>query len=441
MKIILIEPTTILNRRYREKAMWTLQPLALARLAALTPADVELEIIDERIENIDFEQPCNLVGISVRTFNARRAYQIAAEYRRRGVKVILGGFHPSLLPGEAAQQADSVVIGSAEHIWPAIVEDARRGQLQALYRQPEDLPFESVPTDRHPLAGKRYLPVTMLEVTRGCPHDCGFCSVTRFFGGQHRQRPIDEVLAEVRANPNPLYLFTDDNITGNLAYAREFFRALIPLKIRWISQTSLTIAHDPDLMDLIAASGCAGLLVGIESIIPDNLQQVRKKWSAAGSGYDQALDAFRQRHIPIAASFILGLDEDTPQKLEAQLEFAIQQRFFAVLFNLLTPFPGTRLYDELLDQGRLVQPRWWVDDSYRFGVPAFQPRLMTREALAEKRMEMYRRFYGPGSIATRLFEPQANACDPWHLFIYLFLNAPAYLDERRRFRLPLGAES
>lgn len=439
MKVLLIEPNMILNRHYREKTVFTLEPLNLARLAGLTPPDVEVEIFDERIEDIDFDRPCDLVGISVRTFNARRAYQIAAEFHRRGVKVILGGFHPSLLPEEASRYADSVLIGEAEHTWPSIIEDARQGKLQALYEAKLNMPFACVPTNRAPLKGKRYLPVTMLEITRGCPFDCGFCSVTQFHHRQFRHRPIAEVLEEVRANPNPLYLFTDDNISANKAYAKELFRALIPLNRRWISQASITSADDLEMMDLMAASGCVGVLIGIESIAPENLRQVNKTWNTARVSYETAIAAFHQRHIPVVASFILGLDDDTPQKLDALLEFAIHQQFFAALFNMLTPFPGTRLYSDFIIQNRMILPHWWIDEKYRFGVPAFQPKLMSYEALAEKRMEMYKRFYGIGSLTHRLLNIQSNVCDPWHLMMYLFLNVPGYPEESHRFRQPLGA--
>ena len=438
MKITLIEPAVMLNRHFHEKSIWMLQPLSLARLAGLTPPDVEIEMADERVEPIDFDAPRDLVGISVKTYTARRAYQIAAEFRRRGVRVILGGFHPTLLPEEAQQHADAVVVGEAELLWPAIVADARAGRLQPLYRQDGTLPFRAVPTDRRPLAGKRYLPVTLVEITRGCPYRCSFCSVTQFFGGDFRSRPVAEVVAEIAANPNPLYLFTDDNIAGDRRYARELLRALIPLKIRWVSQASLTVARDEELLDLLAASGCLGLLIGIESTSPENLRQAGKGWNLAGAGYAEALGRLRARHIAVVGSFILGMDGDTSESLDALLDFALEQRFAAVLFNLLTPFPGTQLYADFVRAGRMRQPAWWVDDTFRYGFPSFEPRHMTAAALAEKRMALYRRFYGPRSILGRSLDFQANMHDPWHVLAYLALNLPAYMEEKRRLGLPLG---
>lgn len=438
MKITLVEPAVMLNRHFHEKSIWMLQPLSLARLAGLTPPGVEIEIADERVEPIDFDAPRDLVGISVKTYTARRAYQIAAEFRRRDVPVILGGFHPTLLPGEASRHADAVVVGEAERLWPKIVADARARRLQPLYCEVESLPFANVPTDRAPLTGKRYLPVTLVEVSRGCPFHCSFCSVTQFYGGDFRSRPVPEVLAEVEANPNPLYLITDDNIAGDKHYAKELLRALIPLKIRWVSQASLTLTRDGELMDLMAASGCQGLLIGIESVSPANLRQADKHWNMMGTGYAAALDELRRRHIAVVGSFIVGMDDDTPVSLDAMLAFAIDARFAAVLFNLLTPFPGTQLYADFLRQGRMRQPEWWVDDTFRYGIPSFQPRRMSVEALTAKRMEMYRRFYGPRSIMQRATDFQANLHDPWHLLLYAALNLPAYVEENKRLGLPLG---
>ncbi len=438
MKITLIEPAVMLNRHFREKSIWMLQPLSLARLAGLTPPGVEIEIADERVEPINFDAPRDLVGISVKTYTARRAYQIAAEFRRRGVRVILGGFHPTLLPEEAQRHADAVVVGEAERLWPDIVADAGAGRLQPLYRQAGTIPFRNIPTDRSPLAGKRYLPVTLVEITRGCPYHCSFCSVTQFFGGDFRSRPVAEVVAEIAANPNPLYLFTDDNIAGDKRYAKELLRALIPLKIRWVSQASLTIARDGDLLDLMAASGCQGLLIGIESISPANLRQADKRWNTLGMGYGAALDELRRRHIAVVGSFIVGMDDDTPAGLDAMLAFALEARFAAVLFNLLTPFPGTQLYADFVRAGRMRQPAWWVDEAFRYGFPSFEPRRMSVETLAAKRMEMYRRFYGARAIVQRATDFQANLHDPWHLLLYGALNLPAYAEEKKRLGLPLG---
>ncbi|HLB49352.1 MAG TPA: radical SAM protein [Anaerolineales bacterium] len=438
MKITLIEPAMIKNNGFSEKPSWVLQPLTLATLAGLTPPDVEVQALDDRFEDINYDEPRDLVGISVKTFTAQRAYQIAAEFRRRGVPVILGGHHPTLLPQETSQHADAILIGEAEGIWPDVINDTQRGRLQPIYRQPETLALANVRVDRSIFSGKKYLPIAMVETTRGCPFACNFCSVTAFFGRGFRHRPPEEVVAEVASLNKKFFFFVDDNIVADKEAAKALFRALIPLKIRWISQASLTMTKDLELMRLMRESGCAGVLVGIESINRANLKQIRKSWNTVGIGYDEALKIARDHGIAIVGSFILGMDDDTPESLEQTLEFAIQQRFFSVLFNLLTPYPGTDLYAEFLQQGRLLKPQWWLDASYTYGSIVFQPKSISAHGLEQTRLRMYRKFYGPHSILRRLWDPKANARDLWHAFTFLTMNLPADKEERMRFGKPLG---
>ncbi len=316
MRITLIEPAMIKSNDFSEKPSWQLTPLTLATLAGITPPDVEVEAVDDRIEEIDYDTPRDLVGISVKTFTARRAYQIADEFRKRGVPVILGGHHPTLLPEEALQHADSILTGEAEGIWEDVLADARLGQLKRIYHQSHTMPFESVRVDRSVFAGKKYLPIGMVETTRGCPFSCNFCSVTTFFGRSFRHRPPKEVVAEIESLDKKFVFLVDDNIVADKESAKELFRALIPLKIRWVSQASLTMTKDKELMRLMHQSGCAGVLTGIETISRANLKQIHKSWNTVGIGYDEALKIARDNGIAIVGSFILGMDEDTPELTE-----------------------------------------------------------------------------------------------------------------------------
>lgn len=439
MKVTLIEPAMIKTKDYGEKPAWVLPPLTLATLAGLTPPEVEVEAVDDRIETIDYDAPRDLVGISVKTFTARRAYQIAAEFRKRGVPVVLGGHHPTLLPDEAREHGDAVVLGEAEGLWAEVLHDAARHQLKPVYQNPVTLPFANIRVNHAVLAGKKYLPIAMLETTRGCPFACNFCSVTTFFGRGFRHRPPEEVVAEIAQAKQAAYFFVDDNIVADREAAKALFRALIPLKIRWLSQASLTMTKDRELMRLMRESGCAGVLVGMESITKGNLKQINKSWNTVGIGYDEALKIARDHGIAIVGSFILGMDEDSPETLAELLEFTIRQRFFAVLFNLLTPYPGTELYESFLQEGRLSKPRWWLDEAYTYGMPVFEPRGISAAELARTRMAMYREFYGLASIARRLWDPQANLRDLWHAFTFLGMNLPAHKEESLRFGQALGA--
>lgn len=439
MKVTLIEPAMIKNNDFSEKRSWQLTPLTLATLAGITPHDVEVEALDDRIEEINYEAPRDLVGISVKTFTARRAYQIAHEFRKRGVPVILGGHHPTLLPDEALQYADSIVIGEAEGVWSDVLRDVKLKQLKQTYRQAHTLPFAGVRVNRSVWAGKKYLPVGMVETTRGCPFSCNFCSVTTFFGRSFRHRPPQEVVAEIEILDKKFVFLVDDNIVADKEAAKELFRALIPLKIRWISQASLTMTKDKELMRLMRESGCAGVLTGIETISRANLQQIHKSWNTVGIGYGEALKIARDHGIAIVGSFILGMDEDTPESLNELLEFTIHERFFAVLFNLLTPYPGTELYKQFLSDGRLTRPQWWLDPDYTYGSVVFKPQNISAHELEQGRLHLYREFYSPSSMLKRLWEPRANIQDLWHAFTFLTMNLPANKEEQMRFGRALGA--
>lgn len=441
MKVTLIEPAMIKRDGFKEKPMFTLQPLTLGVLAGLTPARHEVQAIDDRIEAINYDELRDLVGISVQTYTARRAYQIADEFRRRQVPVVLGGYHPTLLPGEASQHADSVVIGEAEGVWPGLLEDVECGRMQPVYNAPKNLPLSGIQVDRSVFKNNHYLPATLLETARGCLHDCAFCAVSVFSGRQHRCRPVEEVVAEIEGLGEEFVFFVDDDITGNHQAANALLKALIPLRIRWIGQASLTMTRDAELMQLMQKSGCQGVLVGMETLDPANLRQINKNWNTAKIGYLEALKIARDHGIAIVASFILGLDEDTLESLDATAEFTVQQRFFAVLFNLLMPYPGTRLYAEMLAQGRLTHPNWWIDPEFIYGSAVFKPKNMSAEKLAGKRIEMYQRFYGPRSTLWRVLDQRANTHNLWRLLVFLSLNLPANRQEARRFGKPLGAES
>ena len=441
MKITLIEPAMIKKPRgLSEKPIFCLPPLGLGVLAGLTPPSIQVEFLDDRFEPIDYSARRDLVGISVKTFTARRAYQIADEFRRRGVPAILGGIHASLLPGEALAHADAVFVGEAETLWPTVLEDARQGCLQPVYRGGHEAQYPPTPLDRTIFARKKYLPAAVCETARGCPFHCNFCSVTTFFGSTFRRRSIGRLVDELRALGQKTILFVDDNIVGDIDSAKELFAALVPLKIRWMSQASLSMTGDPELLALMRQSGCAGLLVGIETLFSDNLKDMHKGWNNARQDYAQSLHIAAEYGIPIVGSFIVALDHDTPASLDATVEFAIQHKLFAALFNMLIPFPGTELYQQLQSQGRLRYPCWWLDERYQYGQAVFQPQNFSAAWIEKKRLEMYRQFYGSKSVIHRLLGPSANLPDPWHALVYLSINLPAYAQEKERTGKKLGLE-
>ncbi|GAG81765.1 unnamed protein product, partial [marine sediment metagenome] len=258
MKLKLIVPVSVEQRRWVR--YFALPPLNLLYVAALTPKDVEITLVDEHVDRIDFEEEVDLVGITSLTATAPRGYEIADEFRKRGVKVVLGGIHSSALPQEAIQHADSVVIGEAENLWPEVIEDFKKKRLKKFYQSSQKPSLENLPLPRRDLLqGKRYLTKNFIMTTRGCPFDCDFCSVTRFFGKRHRFRPVGDVIKEIESLKGNFTVFADDNVIAHKKYAKELFKALIPCKKRWFSQADLTMAQDEELLKLAVQSGCEGV--------------------------------------------------------------------------------------------------------------------------------------------------------------------------------------
>ena len=327
---------------------WRMAPLPAAAVAAMTPADVEKRFYDDRLEAIPYDEPTDLVAISVETYTARRAYQIASEYRRRGVPVVMGGFHATLRPDEVARYAESVVVGEGEDLFAEVVDDYRRGTPRKLYRA-TDRPRHIVTPDRSIFRGKRYLPIGLVEFARGCRFRCDFCAIQSFFGATQSHRDVDRVVAEVREvrRPGQMIFFVDDNIMSDIEAAKELMRALEPLGIRWVSQSSINVAYDEEALDLMRRSGCQGVLVGFESLEPTSLKEMRKSFNLMKGGPRRAMENFRRHGLRIYGTFIFGYDGDGPEAFERALDFAREEALFIAAFNHITPFPGTPLYERL----------------------------------------------------------------------------------------------
>jgi radical SAM superfamily enzyme YgiQ (UPF0313 family) len=397
MRVTLIYPS--MGGRIRAAQM---QPLTMAALAGLTPKNVSLSFYDDRIEEVPYDEPTDLVGISVQVFTAKRAYEIAAEFRRRRVPVVLGGFHVTSMPEEAAEHADAIVIGESEDLWPGVIEDARRGQLQRVYQMGERPCLRGLNYRRDIFCSKHYLPVNLVEFGRGCPHDCSFCSVGVYFGHRKSCRPVSEVVEEIRGLPQGRILFADDNLIGDVGRAKELFRALIPLHVRWTAQAGVEITFDDELLRLATASGCEGLLVGFESLNEGNLRQMRKSATNGVLRFDEAIRKIHHQGIKICASFVFGCDHDTSETFESTLVFANEKKFLLAFFNHLTPYPGTPLYEELKSQNRLRHEKWWLSSGFRWGDVVFDPKNMSAETLSESCRLNRRKFYKFANILRRV---------------------------------------
>lgn len=443
MRLTIVHPC--IGRRAGDRGYvrtWQMEPLPAATLAGLTPRDVDIRFYDDRMETIPFDEATDLVALSVETYTAKRAYQVASEYRRRGVPVVMGGFHPSLCPDEVARYADAVVTGEAEELWPQVLDDARHGTLQKFYRSSSRPPLRGLRPDRSIFRGKRYLPIGLVEAGRGCHFKCDFCAVQTVFSQSQTRRPADEIISELATirDGKKLFFFVDDNITSNLAQAKEFFRALIPLGIRWVGQSSINAAHDEEFLELLKRSGCQGVLIGFESLNPANLAAMNKTFNTARGGFAQALKNLRKHRIRVYGTFVFGYDGDTPTSFEETVDFAEEHAFYIAAFNHLTPFPGTPLYRRLAEEDRLHYEAWWLDDRYTYNQIPFRPQGMSEEELRRGCLGARRRFYSWKSIAKRGFDV-VNRANGFMWRNFYLINGMHRGDVSLRDHYPLGDES
>jgi len=359
-----------------------------------------VRILDARADPVPFDERFDLVGITAFTAEVPSAYSIADEFRRRGVPVVIGGVHASALPEEALGHAEAVVVGEVEHVWEKLLADLTSGSLGGVYRSDTLCNMKNMVIPRRDLF-RREMYVTgfnTLQATRGCPFDCDYCAVTGVFGREFRMRPVPEVIEEVRGFDHTDFFFVDDNICGNPSYAKELFRALVPLKRSWGSQTSITFARDDELLRLYAKSGGKYAFIGFESISPETLAGINKKWNKADT-YGEAIKKIHDAGINILGSFIFGLDEDDMTVFGRTLDFIMEHRIDAAQFHILTPFPGTRLYNKMKRDGRIIETDW---AKYHTAEVVFQPKKMTVEELQRGYFNIWRETYSIPNILKRM---------------------------------------
>lgn len=367
--------------------------LGLIILAGLTPKDIQVSIVEDNNEEINYNEKTDLVGLSFLTPAAYRAYEIAERFREKNVPVVMGGVHVSALPEEASKHADAIVIGEAEETWPQLLEDLKNGKLKKVYKADNYVNLSRIPMARRELLNKKYYITTnVIQTSRGCPFDCEFCSIGALFGRKARFRPIGNVIEEIKTMDNQFILFTDDNLAINKKYAKDLFRALIPLKKKWFGEASWNIKNDPELLKLASKSGCKGLLIGFESL--QNQDNIRKasRHKDMKKTYFETIDMLHNHGIAVIGAFIFGFDNDDESVFDETIKFSIESDIEILELNTLIPFPGTPLYSRLKREERIIEDDWRKYTYYPPGI-CFYPKQITTKKLKSNMGRIYRRFY------------------------------------------------
>ncbi len=376
-------------------------PLTFPVLASLIPEelDVELTCVDEGIEEAPQRLDADMVGMTVITGSAMRAYELAARYRAQGIPVVLGGPHITLTPDDAQPHADAIVVGYAEDTWPQLLRDFAADRLQPRYNQHPELDLSNrPPPDRSVLRRRKYLTSHVYEATRGCVHDCDFCVVPAAWGRKPLQHPVQDIVDDLRRNRTRRAVFIDLNLIADRSYARELFTALIPLNIQWYGLATTLLCEDQPLLDLAAKSGCRGLLMGLESISPSNLRDSKKGFNRP-ERYAEVVAKLHDRGIGLQGCFVFGLDHDTPNVFEQTARFAVDVGIDLPRFAIVTPFPGTQLYRRLETEGRILTRTW---DLYDGQHAVFKPIGMSPQELEQGTEQAWLTAYSWRGIRKRL---------------------------------------
>jgi radical SAM superfamily enzyme YgiQ (UPF0313 family) len=403
LHIVLISPKGPLYRHrggiFRRSLRYS--PLTLPTLASLVPEQLgaTVELLDEGIEDIPTDIRADLVGMTVITGSAPRAYELSAAFRARGIPVVLGGPHPTLVPDDAAPHADAVVTGYAEDSWPALLHDFAAGKMKSRYAQAPDLSLANRPLPRKDLVKARYYTTTsVFEATRGCVHKCEFCVVPSAWGRRPLQKPVQDVVREIQAQGTRKALFVDLNLIADPTYARALFDALVPLRLRWFGLATTVLAHDDDLLDRMVRSGCKGLLIGFETLSSEGLAGASKGFNDPDL-YASLVEKLHRRGVAIQGTFVFGLDEDKHDVFTRTVQFCVDAAIDLPRFAIQTPFPGTELYKRLEREGRILTRNWELYDGQHV---VYQPRHFTAPELLEGHEWAWKEVYSLKNIARRL---------------------------------------
>lgn len=396
-----------------------MKPVLFELMRSLTPASDEMVFIDERVDKLPEIIDSDIIAFSVETYTAKRAYILARKYKTDRNIIVMGGFHPTILPDEPLQYADTVIVGDAEDTWGEFIADCRAGLPKRKYISSESMPLKSFAADptvyRH-----RYHNIGVYQASRGCKFNCDFCSIKTIYS-RVRRKPIEDVVNDLRQMREKIIFFADDNLFYDEAGALELFRAIAPLRKRWACQISMDAAKNDTLLEEMKKAGCFLVLLGFESLNRSSLSNMHKIANQSVEDYEAIIARIYRHRLMIYGTFVFGYDDDTPELFDRTLAFAEKNHFAITNFNPLIPMPGTGVYRRLEKEGRLLYDQWWLSNEYRYGETTFQPKGMSPGELRDGCIHIRKRFYSFGSIVRRLFA-WPTLMFPWNFTVFLLMN-------------------
>jgi len=413
-----------------------LKPLAFAILHSLTPNDVTTVFYDECVERLPHSIDGDAVVFSVETLAVKRTYTLVKQYKQKNpnLKVIMGGFHPTAVPDEVLLYADSVVVGDAESVWGNLIADLESNSLKPLYKSTNDIMLPFNKTDHSIFADKKYAKIGVVQWKRGCLFNCDFCSIRAFYKFCIVEREINDVIHEITEMKEKIFFIADDNLLHDRNKLKIFLTKLSPLKKKWGCQISINVAKDLEILELMKKSGCIIAVVGFESLNDSTLTKIGKQQRV--SEYDNAVRVIHSYGIMLYATFIFGHSNDTHDSFSHVYDFVMKHKLAIVNFNPLMVMPGTSLYDEFNKQSKLIDPKWWLSDKYKYGDATHYPDNMTPQQLAEGCKKLRHKFYSLRSILWRMLKP----VNIKNLLVFTLINTVSYIEIRRKQKLKHGGD-
>lgn len=415
-----------------------MEPLTIAVLNKLTPKKYDRVFFDDRVENIDFDEDTDVVAITVETYTAKRAYEIARRYKEKGKLIIMGGYHATLMPEEVLEYADIVIKGNAEEVWEQVLEDIENKNYRDIYEGNTCLDYGLADPSIYKDKVKKYLPISLIEIGRGCGHKCEFCAINAYYKGNYKHRKIEHIIEEIKQSKNKVFFFVDDSIFSDKEFAKQLFIEVAKLNITWVTQVTLDIARDEEVLRLMKKSGCEMILIGFESIDPKNLEQMNKTWTTKLGERDELVERIHKNGISIYASFVFGFDFDNEESFRSNLEFCKKHQFYITAFNHLLAFPNTETYERFKREGRLHNERWWLSEGYTFGTISFKPKLISDQEL-KRLCKLYKtKFFTFGSIFKRGITLFKRTKNPLINLIFWQMNILFHFEVDKRAGIPIG---